>query len=52
MSIEFVYDMPAPKDYMSLRLRSGMGDKDLKRSQIALKNSLFTVSIYNSEKLI
>jgi GNAT superfamily N-acetyltransferase len=29
-----------------------MGNKDLKRSQIALENSLFTVSLYDNEKLI
>ncbi|HBF64514.1 MAG TPA: GNAT family N-acetyltransferase [Clostridium sp.] len=29
-----------------------MGGKDINRSQIALKNSLFTVSIYDKEELI
>jgi len=29
-----------------------MGNKDLKRSQIALDNSLFTVSLYDKEKLV
>jgi GNAT superfamily N-acetyltransferase len=29
-----------------------MGNKDLKRSQIALDNSLYTVSLYDKEKLI
>lgn len=52
MSIQFVYEAPAAEDYVSLRLRSGMGNKDLKRSQVALKNSLFTVSLYDKEKLI
>jgi len=37
---------------VSLRLRSGMGNKDLKRSEVALKNSLFIVALYDEEKLI
>ena len=52
MSIHLVYEPPAAQDYVSLRMRSGMGNKDLKRSQIALDNSLFTVSLYDEEKLI
>lgn len=52
MEIQINYEVPKANDYVSLRLRSGMGSKDLKRSEIALKNSLFTVSIYNHEKLI
>ncbi|BCN30878.1 GNAT family N-acetyltransferase [Anaeromicropila herbilytica] len=52
MSIQIVYEIPTAQDYVSLRLRSGMGNKDLKRSQIALENSLYTVSLYDKEKLI
>lgn len=52
MDIQLTYEMPTTKDYVSLRLRSGMGNKDLQRSQIALNNSLFTVSIYIKDKLI
>lgn len=50
--MQLIYDTPAARDYVSLRLRSGMGDKDEKRSQIALENSLFTVSLYDEERLI
>lgn len=50
--MKIVYEVPAAQDYVSLRLRSGMGNKNLKRSEIALKNSLFTVSLYDKEKLI
>ncbi|MBF4692095.1 GNAT family N-acetyltransferase [Fusibacter ferrireducens] len=46
------YEKPRAEDYVSLRLRSGMGDKDLERSRMALTNSLFTVSLYDEEKLI
>lgn len=52
MSMQLVYEVPAAQDYVSLRLRSGLGTKDLKRSKIALKNSLFMVSLYDKEKLI
>lgn len=52
MCIKLVYEAPKAQDYVSLRLRSGMGDKDLNRSQIALKNSLFTVCLYDKEELI
>lgn len=50
--MQLVYKAPAAQAYLSLRLRSGMGSKDLFRSQIALENSLFTVSLYDGEKLI
>lgn len=52
MDIRLIYEIPTAKDYVSLRLRSGMGNKDLERSQIALKNSLFIVSIYDKNKLV
>lgn len=50
--MKIVYEAPSAQDYVSLRLRSGMGNKELKRSQIALKNSLFTVCLYDKEELI
>jgi len=52
MNIQVVYGAPSAEDYVSLRLSSGMGNKDLKRSEIALKNSLFIVALYDEEKLI
>lgn len=52
MNIQVVYGAPSAEDYVSLRIRSGMGNKDLKRSEIALKNSLFIVALYDEEKLI
>jgi GNAT superfamily N-acetyltransferase len=50
MNISF--EKPSAEDYVDLRIRSGMGDKDIERSRIALENSLFTVSVYDAEKLI
>ncbi|ERK31544.1 GNAT family N-acetyltransferase [Clostridium intestinale] len=52
MNIQVVYGAPSAENYVSLRLRSGMGNKELKRSEIALKNSLFIVALYDEEKLI
>ncbi|MCC3866180.1 GNAT family N-acetyltransferase [Terrisporobacter petrolearius] len=52
METQLIYEVPTAKDYVSLRLRSNMGDKDLERSEIALQNSLFTASIYDKDKLI
>lgn len=52
MRVRIVYEKPEAQDYVSLRQRSGMGDKDLKRSRVALKNSLFTVSLYDGESLV
>ncbi len=50
--MDLIYEKPKVEDYIDLRMRSGMGDKDLVRSQKAIENSLFTVSIYDQEKLI
>ncbi|MGL5256800.1 MAG: GNAT family N-acetyltransferase [Proteocatella sp.] len=50
--MEIVYNTPKAEDYVSLRMRSGMGNKDIQRSRVALNNSLFTVSIYENQKLI
>ena len=52
MNIKPVYSPPTAEDYVSLRLRSGMGNKDIQRSRIALSNSLFTISLYDGETLI
>ena len=52
MSIRQSLAAPVTEDYLSLRNRSGMGEKDLERASIALNNSLFTVSIYDGDMLI
>lgn len=52
MKVKLLYEKPKAEDYVSLRLRSGMGNKDLERSRKAIENSLFTVSVYDKEKLI
>ena len=52
MNMKTVYSPPTAEDYVSLRLRSGMGNKDIQRSRIALSNSVMTISLYDGEKLI
>lgn len=50
--MQLVNETPTAEDYVSLRIRSGMGDKNLERSRIALRNSLFTAALYDGQKLI
>ena len=46
------YESPSAMEYISLRLKTGMGTKDLLKAEIALKNSLFMVSVRDNNKLI
>ena len=51
--IKISYDLPNSIDYINLRVNSGMGNKkSIERVNIALKNSLFTISLYDEKKLI
>ncbi len=50
--MELRHIAPTAKEYVSLRLKTGMGIKDLLKAEIALKNSLFTVSLWDEDKLI
>lgn len=50
--MELRYEKPDARDYVSLRMRSGMGNKDLERSAAALQNSLLTVCLYEKEQLV
>lgn len=46
-------EAPSAEDYNLLRVSSGIGGaKDIEKAKIALKNSLFAVSVYDGEKLI
>jgi len=46
------YNSPSAREYISLRMKTGMGMKDLSKAEIALKNSLFIVSLWDKDKLI
>lgn len=52
IDMKMLFEKPKAEDYVSLRLRSGMGNKELERSKKAIENSLFTVSLYENEELI
>lgn len=46
------YNPPAPEEYIALRLITGMGTKDVKKTETALNNSLFVISLWEADKLI
>jgi GNAT superfamily N-acetyltransferase len=50
--MDITYSAPLAIEYISLRLKTGMGTKDLIKTEIALKHSLFIVSLWNVDKLI
>lgn len=50
--MDITYSAPSAIEYISLRLKTGMGTKDLLKTEIALKHSLFIVSLWDDDKLI
>lgn len=50
--MDIKYNAPSAMDYVSLRLKTGMGTKDLSKAEIALKNSLFIASLWDGENLV
>lgn len=50
--MDITYSAPSAIEYISLRLKTGMGTKDLSKTEIALKHSLFIVSLWDDDKLI
>lgn len=52
IDMDIRYNSPSAREYISLRLKTGMGTKDLSKTEIALKNSLFIVSLWEKDKLI
>lgn len=50
--MDIKYSSPSAEEYISLRIKTGMGTKDLLKTKIALKNSLFIVSLWDKDKLI
>lgn len=46
------YKAPSAMEYISLRLKTGMGTKNLSKTEIALKSSLFIISLWEKNKLI
>lgn len=52
MDMEIRNTSPSAVEYVSLRMKTGMGTKDLLKTEVALKNSLFIVSLWDKAKLI
>lgn len=50
--MEILQDIPKAEDYVSLRIRSGMGEKNIEKAHEALKNSLFSISLWEENQLI
>ena len=50
--MDITYSAPSAIEYISLRLKTRMGTKDLLKTEIALKHSLFIVSLWDDDKLI
>lgn len=46
------YNPPTPSDYINLRLEAGMSGKSQKAAEIGLKNSLFSVTVYDESTLV
>lgn len=46
------YNTPSAAEYISLRLKTGMGTKDISKAEIAIKNSLFVVALWEENELI
>lgn len=52
MEVDIRYGSPSAQEYISLRLKTGMGTKDLTKTEVALQHSLFMVSLWDGDKLI
>lgn len=50
--MEMIFTAPTAQEYIALRARTGMSQKAINNSEIALRNSLFIVSLWEKEKLI
>ena len=52
MDIVVSYEIPDAQEYNNLRIISGLSPKDEVGSEVGLKNSIFIVTLRDSEKLI
>jgi len=46
------YETPAPEEYIHLRVAAGLSPKGLTGAEIGLRNSIFTVTLRDSDQLI
>lgn len=52
MNIDISYEIPNAKEYNNLRIIAGLSPKDEAASEIGLKNSIFMITLRDSDKLI
>ncbi|MEH6936868.1 GNAT family N-acetyltransferase [Bacillus sp. JJ664] len=52
VNYEVMNEVPSAKEYVSLRVLAGLSPKDLKASEIGLRNSIYAVTIRNQTTLI
>lgn len=52
MSINVLYEIPNAQEYNNLRIASGLSPKDEVASEVGLKNSIFIVTLRDSDKLV
>ena len=50
--IEIIHTPPSPEEYIDLRIAAGLSSKDKQAAAIALKNSIFAVSLREDGRLI
>ncbi|WP_106766489.1 GNAT family N-acetyltransferase [Paenibacillus faecalis] len=51
-NINIVYEAPEPKEYVNLRIATGLSPKNISTAAIAMKNSIFSVSLRDSNALV
>lgn len=52
VNVEVITEVPSAEEYVAMRVRAGLSPKDVKASEIGLKNSIFAVSIRDQSTLI
>ncbi|MFZ8357304.1 GNAT family N-acetyltransferase, partial [Staphylococcus aureus] len=50
--VKVTYDIPTCEDYCALRINAGMSPKTHEAAEKGLPNALFTVTLYDKDRLI
>lgn len=50
--VKVTYDIPTCEDYCALRINAGMSPKTREAAEKGLPNALFTVTLYDKDRLI
>lgn len=52
VNVVVITEVPSAEEYVAMRVRAGLSPKDVKASEIGLKNSIYAVSIRDQSTLI